>query len=625
MLVSDDKSTIGILLSPPRRFSDPVTEAAFLSEYRKLGLQFAFTAFLLGAASVLIFSLAVALSDNPIAIDTHRQTLRVSFALVLLATAWFFRYRQHFILRFYVPALLSVITLSGLIVMLLAVLSDARQVGQDVGLGRVSLAMVVVLWVSYGFQRLPVKFAAAALVPPSLFVVIYTWLTHDRASALSISLYAVVAHAVGIMLCMQTERRERAVFAHARELEQANAKIAAQAKRNQELSEAKSLVLASVSHDLRQPLSSLSLYVNMLRAEAQNPETAEIVRCADQMQTCVGAMEGNLSRILEISKAQTHNADLPVDVIDLASLFASLHTIFAPAATATGIRLRFQPILPGSLTVISNRERLHEVLSNLLSNAIKFADHSRAGGCWAYVGAVETPDGVRIDVRDNGIGIPLEHQDRIFNEYYQVGNPARKSAHGYGLGLSVVRSTIDRLRGHALAMYSKAGNGSRFSVYAPRPSASATAVQKKPVQESAASGDGEILLGSMVLIVEDDDSLRNALSEQLISWGAVVETAESCDEALAVARSCERLIDAILSDFKLPGEKNGIEVIRKVRETQPHLVAALITSGEYSFDRNLLHGMEAVRFLPKPIAPDRLRTELAKAVRSSLTSAEQLN
>ncbi|MBK5105177.1 MAG: hybrid sensor histidine kinase/response regulator [Burkholderiales bacterium] len=623
--MSETKSSIGVLLTPPRSFSDPATETAFLSEYRRMGLQFAFTAFVLGAASVLIFLLVVAVSGDPNGLDTERQTLRFSFAMVLLATAWLFRYREGWVLRFYVPAVLSVITMSGVIVILLAVLTNNQELGQNVGLGRVSLAMVLVLWVSYGFQRLPVQFVTPALILPSIFVVVHTWVTGDSVAALSITLYAIVAHAVGIILCMQTERRERAVFAHALELEQANAKIAAQAKHNQELSEAKSLVLASVSHDLRQPLSSLSLYVNMLRAEANDPETAEIVRCADHMQTCVGAMEGNLSRILEISRAQTLGAGFPVSVVDLANVLAGLRTIFTPAATAAGIELRFQDLAPGVFMVTSNPERLHEVLSNLLSNAIKFANHDRRRGCWAHVGVIQTASGLRIDVRDNGIGIPSEHQDRVFNEYYQVGNPARKSAHGYGLGLSMVRSTIGRLPGHSLAMYSRPGKGSRFSVYVPQATASSQTVPRKPASEPAASEDGEILVGSMVLIVEDDDSLRNALSDQLISWGAVVEVAENCDEALEIARSCERLIDAVISDFKLPGEKNGIEVIRLVRETQPHLVAALITSGEYSFDRNLIKGMEAVRFLPKPIAPETLRAELTMAIKSSLASAANLN
>ena len=174
-------------------------------------------------------------------------------------------------------------------------------------------------------------------------------------------------------------------------------------------------------------------------------------------------------------------------------------------------------------------------------------------------------------------------------------------------------------------MYSRPGRGSRFSVYAPRAPASSKAALRKPAGEPAVSADDELLVGSMVLIVEDDDSLRGALTDQLISWGAVVEAAENCDEALEIARSCERLIDVVISDFKLPGEKNGIDVIRQVRATQPHLLAALIISGEYSFDRNLLKGIEAVRFLPKPIAPETLRAELTMAIKSSLASAAQLN
>ena len=615
-------STIRILLTPPRRFTDPATEAAFLADYRKEGLQFAVSAFILGALAVLIFLLVVAVIGDPLALDSERQSLRLSFALVLLAVSWLFRRRESMVLRFYVPIVMSVVVFSGVVVVSLAIMTSAHELGQDASLGKVSLAMVLVLWLSYGFPRLPIQYVAPALLAPTLFVVAHSWLTSDQGPALSITLYAIVAHAVGIILCMQTERRERAIFAHARDLAKANEKIAAQAKRNQELNEAKSLVLASVSHDLRQPLSSLSLYVNMLGNEAGSGDKDEILRCADHMRTCVGAMEGNLSRILEISRSESHNSLLPTYGVDLASVFSSVETIFAPAAAAAGVELRVMRPAPGAYIVNSNLERLHEVLSNLVSNAIKFSDHRRRS--WAYVGAVRTSNGFRIDVRDNGIGIAKEHQGRVFNEYYQVGNPARNSSQGYGLGLSVVKATIGRMRGHSLVMSSKEGKGTRFSILLPRAIGPEQLSAARPALEPTAIEVDKILTGSMVLVVEDDASLREAMSEQLQSWGVVVESAGTYDEALSISSNCERLLDAVLTDFKLPGNMNGIDVIRKVREGQPHRVAAIVTSGEYSFDHKLLDGMEEVRFLPKPIDPETLRNKLAMAISSSLASAEQL-
>ncbi len=607
----------------PTKFPDQEIEKEFLKTFRVSGMAFTRACLLIASLMIVSFVTAVALRSDLLGSDLQRQLIRVVLA-VTLAGAWFLtgKYRP-LIEQHYVVTVGGVIGLASLALSMLAAAPLLPEIS-DPFPSKIPMAVIIVLWLSYTFPRLPTLLVSALTAAPTLVAVVVAW-GQPQDFPVAVILYLLAAHSIGIVLGVQVERRERAVFAHALELEQANAKIAAQAKHNQELSEAKSLVLASVSHDLRQPLSSLSLYVNMLRAEANDPETAEIVRCADHMQTCVGAMEGNLSRILEISKAQTLGAGFPVSVVDLANVFAGLRTIFAPAATAAGIELRFQDLAPGAMMVTSNPERLHEVLSNLLSNAIKFANHDRRRGCWAHVGAIQTANGLRIDVRDNGIGIPSEHQDHVFNEYYQVGNPARKSTHGYGLGLSMVRSTIGRLPDHSLAMYSRPGKGSRFSVYVPQATASTQTVPRKPTSEPAASEDGEILVGSMVLIVEDDDSLRNALSDQLISWGAVVEVAENCDEALEIARSCERLLDAVISDFKLPGEKNGIDVIRLVRETQPHLVAALITSGEYSFDRNLIKGMEAVRFLPKPIAPETLRAELTMAIKSSLASAAHLN
>ena len=607
----------------PAKFPDVETEREFLRTFRVSGMTFTRACLLIASLMIVGFVAAVALRSDLLGSDLQRQLIRVALA-VILGGAWFFAGKfRHFIERNYVLAVGGVIGLASLALSVLAAAPLLPEIS-DPFPSKIPMAVIIVLWLSYTFPRLPTFLVSALTATPTLVAIFVAW-GQPQDFPIAVILYLIAAHSIGVVLGIQVERRERAVFAHALELERANAKIAAQAKHNQELSEAKSLVLASVSHDLRQPLSSLALYVNMLRAEADHPETTEIVRCADHMQTCVGAMEGNLSRILEISKAQTLGTGFPVSSVDLANVFARLRTIFAPAATATGIELKFQALAPGVLMVKSNPERLHEVLSNLLSNAIKFANHDRRAGCWAYIGVIKTAGGLRIDVRDNGIGIPIEHQDRVFNEYYQVGNPARKSTHGYGLGLSMVRSTIGRLPGHSLAMYSRPGKGSRFSVYAPQAPASSQAALKKPASEPAVSADGELLVGSMVLIVEDDDSLRNALSDQLISWGAVVEAAESCDEALEIARSCERLIDVVISDFKLPGEKNGIDVIRQVRATQPHLVAALIISGEYSFDRNLLKGIEAVRFLPKPIAPETLRAELTMAIKSSLASAAQLN
>lgn len=609
----------------PKRFGNVEMEQEFLHGFRVSGLAFTRACFFLAAAMAAAFVVAIHLRHDLLGADLQRQAIRAAIAVVLAVSWWLLGRNRQWIEQHYVLVVGGVIAITSCGLSLLAAAPALPHIS-DPFPSKIPMAVIIVLWLSYTFPRLPTPLVTVITAIPTATTVIVAW-GQPADFPIAVTLYLAVAHSIGIVLGMQVERRERAVFAHARDLERANAEIAAQSKLNEDLSAAKSLVLASVSHDLRQPLSSLSLYVNMLRTSDEEGDHAEVARCAEQMQTCVSAMEGNLGRILEISRMQNRDARLPVGPVDLCTLFISLRTIFGPAAAAAGIRLVIREPVPGALVVCSNRERLHEVLSNLLSNAIKFAGNPRRGESWVHVSALRTRRGVRIDVRDNGIGIAPEHHARVFDEYYQVGNPARNSTYGYGLGLAVVRATIGRLEGHQSTLYSRLGHGSRFSVYAP---IFVGAAQRGAAPISApevtihANGSENVLLGSLVLVVEDDDSLREALAVQLSSWGAVVETAATCAEALTAARNGERLIDAILTDLKLPGNEDGIEVIRQVRGTQPHCVAAVLTSGEYAFDRLRLADMEAVRFLPKPIEPEVLRAELAHAIRASLAAATQL-
>ncbi len=449
----------GTLLGPAV-FPDATIEQLFLTEFRRSGAKFARLAFLAGAGTALSFSLLMTAVPERYFDQHERQFIRFALVAVLTIAALIVALCPRFVARHYVlavgaPAALACLTVAGL--GFLPVEVDLPRSG------RMTVAMCLTCYLVYGFARLPPG-AVAAVCSLASIVAIAASIASGDDYPHALAIYLAVTNLSGWILAVQIEKRERDVFGTTLALTRGRAQLELSAQASAEANAAKSHVLAAVSHDLRQPLASISLYLLALRA-ATGQGGCVTAGTVSQIGECVAAMTDNLSRLSNIAELRDRREFFPIEAVDLRLLLRRLASVYVGQASIAGVRLVVAVPAPGKLVVQSNGARLWEVLSNLASNAVKFRHGARAA--WVLVRATRIGDDLRIAILDNGIGIDSSFHRRVFDEYFQVGNRQRDRAGGYGLGLPIVRETVSRLPGHRLRMRSRAGQGSRFDVFVP--------------------------------------------------------------------------------------------------------------------------------------------------------------
>ena len=357
--------------------------------------------------------------------------------------------------------------------------------------------------------------------------------------------------------------------------------------------QAKSRFLATASHDLRQPLQSLSLLNGTLRRLVDHPDAQEALAQQDK---AIDAMSRLLNALLDISKLESgaikpEKADFSLD-----GLFEELRQEFAAVALSKGLRLLIDA--PASC-VHSDRSLVGQILRNLLSNAVKY---TRTGS--VSLRSQPTQDGVRIDVIDTGIGIPASQLQLIYDEFYQVGVPTNSSRDGYGLGLSIVQRLVALLE-LRLQARSEVGAGSVFSLELPlgraSPSSSSEHPAPAPTSRQGAS--------PRVLLVEDDPAVRNATRMLLKVAGFQVLTAGSMAEARAQASSHPDL-DLLVTDYHLSNAETGTQVIAALREDLGKPLKAVLITGDTSSAVKELERDQHLRLARKPIHAEELLTLL---------------
>lgn len=217
---------------------------------------------------------------------------------------------------------------------------------------------------------------------------------------------------------------------------------------------AKSRFLAAASHDLRQPLQALHLLTSVLEQSASPTQSVVL----EKIGLALVGMGELLNGLLDLSRLEAGIIAPVLEPINLGAMLTAVTERHQPQANEKGITVR---VVPTRLRVVSDRTLLSSMLNNLVANAVRFTEHGSV-----LVGCRRSGDGVRLLVCDTGIGIPSDHQDHVFEEFYQVDNAARDRTQGLGLGLSIVARTA-RLLGHAVDMVSRPGHGSTFSITLP--------------------------------------------------------------------------------------------------------------------------------------------------------------
>ena len=369
--------------------------------------------------------------------------------------------------------------------------------------------------------------------------------------------------------------------------------------------DARERFLAAASHDLRQPVQALLLLSDLLLRESL-PAGAR--RMAEQIQSSLGGLGGMLDGMLDISKLEAGLVAPNPEPVDIAALLARLHGEFAHAAEMGGQSLR---LVAPPLTMRTDPGLLERVLRNLLTNALRYAPGGRV-----LLGARRRGDRLQIEVWDNGIGIADQHIDRIFQDFFQVGNAARDRREGLGLGLSIARRLVTMLGG-VIDVTSSLGRGSRFTVSLPLTEQRADGGDRTDAGGDAGgtrSGGGT---DRLIMLVEDDAVIRMALVLMLEDWSYRVVEAGSGAEAEQLLNS---LIDAgeppdlILADYRLPEGTTGLMVMDMVRRRLSRDVPGVLLTGDTSADRLREAAGAQCALLHKPIQPGRLQDTLASAL-----------
>ena len=326
---------------------------------------------------------------------------------------------------------------------------------------------------------------------------------------------------------------------------------------------AKSRFLAAASHDLRQPLQTLSL-LQALLAEAVTGEKARDL-VARQEITLAG-ITGMLNSLLDINEIEAGVVQPHLSTFDVGTVMDRLRAEFTDLAQAKGIQLR---VTRSAQHVCSDEHLLEQILRNLVSNAIKYTTHGRV-----LVGCRRRASHLDLEVWDTGAGMDDASLPQIFDEYFQVGNSERARSRGLGLGLSIVKRLSDLL-GHPVRVGSRLGRGSVFRVELPRAVSRETTA---PAAAMATHADDRRRL--MILVVDDDPDVCEMLGELLRSQDHEVTMAP--DGPAAIETVAGRAPDLIVADYNLPNGLTGLELAKRLRARFQAPIPALILTGDIS-------------------------------------------
>lgn len=364
--------------------------------------------------------------------------------------------------------------------------------------------------------------------------------------------------------------------------------------------QAKSRFLATASHDLRQPLQTLSLLNGTLRRGSMDATSKEAL--AQQEQAITG-MSRLINALLDISKLESGAIKPDPTDFTVSELFEELRREFAGLASNKGLRLE---VTPSDESVHSDPSLVGQILRNLVSNAVKY---TREG--WVALRCLhDQPTRVRIEVLDTGIGMPAEALRHIYDEFYQIGVPANAAREGYGLGLSIVQRLV-ALLGAKLDVKSEVGKGSTFALTLP---ASHQAVRAGHHIGSAPAPNAT-QMRARVLLVEDDPAVLSATRMLLRSDGYQVAAAATVAEALEQAVA-DPHIDLLLTDYHLAEGETGTQVIGKLREAVGRPLKAVLMTGDTSSAIKELPADPLLRVVNKPVNADKLLAILRALIAS---------
>lgn len=369
-----------------------------------------------------------------------------------------------------------------------------------------------------------------------------------------------------------------------------------QKERAEQANVAKSRFLAAASHDLRQPIHALGLFVGALRRERMSPAAR---RLTDQVGENIDAMTGLFDGLLDLSQLDAGVVRPHEEVFALEPLLDRICREEAADLQGKPVVLRR---VATSAAVRTDPVLLQRMIRNLVSNAIRHTAEGRV-----LVGCRRRGEVVVIEVRDTGPGIAPEDQEKVFEEYVQLTNPERDRTRGLGLGLAITRR-LANLLGCPLDLVSVVGRGSTFRVAIP-------AARLESVPPGSADAP-QVAPRGLVFVVDDEPAVLQGTAELLGAWGYEPVVAGSGDELIARVDP-RRPPDLVICDWRLRGDETAVEVIDRVRALFGRDVPALLITGDTAPSRLQDADRTGFALLHKPVAPGRLRAMVGNLIRQA--------
>lgn len=366
--------------------------------------------------------------------------------------------------------------------------------------------------------------------------------------------------------------------------------------------------LAVASHDLRQPMHALNLYLDALSFEELSSSSKALLY---KLRKCAHTMDGMFLSLLDLSRLDARIVEPELSKFPLGLLLKKLELEFAPQAQAKRLALIVEDT---EAWIFCDINLLEQILRNLIANAIRYTNEGQVA-----LSCTAEGDQVRLMISDTGIGISPHQQETVFQEFFQAhgagtstDTPRRDSTKGLGLGLAIVKRLTDLLN-MPMALQSEPGHGSQFSLLLNK----ADVFDDDVLPEQYDSPDTNLLEGRRIIIIDDDEAILNATQSWLMQWHCVVTAAPSSAEAIKKIADDMSIPEVIISDFHLAGNEDGTHAISSLRDMFNHDIPALIITGDILAESKLKNGDDDVPVLHKPVPTELLYQTLCHLLTQS--------